>query len=52
VLKNQLEEIRPTIIIIKLVPTAVEKQKTERETADIVNHQAVKIIYQYAMIIR
>lgn len=48
VLKNQLEAIRPDIILNCVAYTAVDKAETEPELADIVNHQAVKIIAQYA----
>lgn len=48
VLKNQLEAIRPDIILNCGAYTAVDKAETEPELADIVNHQAVKIIAQYA----
>jgi dTDP-4-dehydrorhamnose reductase len=48
VLKNQLEGIRPAIILNCGAYTAVDKAETEQELADIVNHKAVKIISQYA----
>jgi dTDP-4-dehydrorhamnose reductase len=48
VLKNQLEVIRPNIILNCGAYTAVDKAETEPELADIVNHQAVKIIAQYS----
>jgi dTDP-4-dehydrorhamnose reductase len=47
-LKNQLEVIRPNIILNCGAYTAVDKAETEPELADIVNHQAVKIIAQYS----
>jgi dTDP-4-dehydrorhamnose reductase len=48
VLKNQLEGIRPAIILNCGAYTAVDKAETESELADIVNHKAIKIIAQYA----
>jgi dTDP-4-dehydrorhamnose reductase len=48
ILKNQLEEIRPAIILNSGAYTAVDKAESKPELADIVNHQAVKIIAQYA----
>jgi dTDP-4-dehydrorhamnose reductase len=48
VLKNQLVDIHPAIILNCGAYTAVDKAETEPELADIVNHQAVKIIGQYA----
>ncbi len=48
VLKDQLEIINPNIILNCGAYTAVDKAETEQEIADIVNHQAVKIIAQYA----
>jgi dTDP-4-dehydrorhamnose reductase len=48
VLKNQLEGIRPNIILNCGAYTAVDKAESEPELADIVNHQAVKIIAEYA----
>jgi dTDP-4-dehydrorhamnose reductase len=47
-LKVQLELIRPNIILNCGAYTAVDKAETEPELADIVNHQAVKIIAKYA----
>jgi dTDP-4-dehydrorhamnose reductase len=48
VLKNQLEVIRPNIILNCGAYTAVDKAEMEPELADIVNHEAVKVIAQYA----
>jgi dTDP-4-dehydrorhamnose reductase len=48
VLKNQLEGSRPNIILNCGAYTAVDKAEMEPELADIVNHQAVKIIAQYS----
>jgi dTDP-4-dehydrorhamnose reductase len=48
VLKNQLELIRPNIILNCGAYTAVDKAETEPELTDIVNHLAVRIIAQYA----
>jgi dTDP-4-dehydrorhamnose reductase len=48
VLEDQLEGIRPDIILNCGAYTAVDKAETEQDLADIVNHQAVKIIAQYA----
>jgi dTDP-4-dehydrorhamnose reductase len=47
-LKKQLEAIRPNIILNCGAYTAVDKAEKEPELADIVNHEAVKIIAQYA----
>lgn len=48
ILKIQLEVIRPNFILNCGAYTAVDKAETEVRLADIVNHQAVKIIAQYA----
>jgi dTDP-4-dehydrorhamnose reductase len=48
VLKNQLEAIQPSFILNCGAYTAVDKAETEQELADIVNHQSVKIIAEYA----
>ncbi|MFT5251054.1 MAG: dTDP-4-dehydrorhamnose reductase [Flavobacteriales bacterium] len=48
VLKNQLEVIRPAIILNCGAYTAVDKAETEQDLADIVNRQSVKVIAQYA----
>jgi dTDP-4-dehydrorhamnose reductase len=47
-LENQLELIRPNIILNCGAYTAVDKAETEPELTDIVNHLAVRIIAQYA----
>jgi len=48
VLQNQLDVIKPDIILNCAAYTAVDKSETEQEFADVVNHQAVKTIAQYA----
>jgi dTDP-4-dehydrorhamnose reductase len=48
VLKNQLEEIQPNVILNCGAYTAVDKAETDQVVADIVNHQSVKVIAQYA----
>ena len=48
ILKNQLEVIRPNIILNCGAYTAVEKAETEPELADVLNNQAVKMIAEYA----
>lgn len=48
VLKVQLESIQPDVILNCGAYTAVDKAETEPELADIINHQSVKIIAQYA----
>ncbi|MDI5950729.1 dTDP-4-dehydrorhamnose reductase [Flavobacterium yafengii] len=48
VLKVQLESIQPTIILNCGAYTAVDRAEMEQELADVVNHQSVKIIAQYA----
>jgi dTDP-4-dehydrorhamnose reductase len=48
VLKEQLESIQPSVILNCGAYTAVDKAEMEPELADIVNHQAVKTIAQYA----
>ena len=45
---NQLEAIHPDIIFNCGAYTAVDKAETEQESADTVNHQAVRIIGQFA----
>mgnify|MGYP005989374453 CR=1 FL=1 len=47
-LENQLEVIQPDFIINCAAYTAVDKAETDQELADIINHQAVKIISHYA----
>jgi dTDP-4-dehydrorhamnose reductase len=48
VLKNQLEEIQPNVILNCGAYTAVDKAETEQELANTINHHAVKVIAQYA----
>ena len=48
VLKGQLENIHPSIILSCGAYTAVDRAESEKELADVVNHHAVKIIAQYA----
>jgi dTDP-4-dehydrorhamnose reductase len=48
VVKNQLENIQPTVILNCGAYTAVDKAETEQDLADIVNRQSVKVIAQYA----
>ncbi|WP_367757314.1 dTDP-4-dehydrorhamnose reductase [Flavobacterium sp. WC2430] len=47
-LKIQLELIRPNFILNCGAYTAVDKAEGEQKLADIVNHQAVKVLAQYA----
>lgn len=47
-LKIQLELIRPNFILNCGAYTAVDKAETEQNLADIVNHQSVKVLAQYA----
>lgn len=47
-LQSQLEGIQPDIILNCGAYTAVDRAETETKLADIINHQSVKIIAQYA----
>lgn len=47
-LENQLELIRPNIILNCGAYTAVDEAESETELADLVNHQAVAILAAYA----
>ena len=47
-LKNQLQEIKPDVILNCGAYTAVDRAETEPALADIINHQAVKIIAEFA----
>lgn len=47
-LESQLENIKPDFILNCGAYTAVDKAETEFELADIVNHQAVKVVAQFA----
>ena len=47
-LKTQLNEIRPDIILNGGAYTAVDKAETEKELAFIINHLAVELIAKYA----
>ncbi|MEZ7497287.1 dTDP-4-dehydrorhamnose reductase [Flavobacterium sp. Arc3] len=47
-LKEQLELIKPTIILNCGAYTAVDKAETETELADVVNHLAVEVLATYA----
>ena len=47
-LKTQLNEIRPDIILNCGAYTAVDKAETEKELAFIINHLAVELIAKYA----
>ena len=48
VLKEQLESIQPNVILNCAAYTAVDRAEIEPELADIINHQAVETIAQYA----
>jgi dTDP-4-dehydrorhamnose reductase len=47
-LKKQLKELQPTIILNCGAYTAVDKAETERELAEIINHLAVEVIAKYS----
>lgn len=48
VLREQLEEIQPNIILNCGAYTAVDRAESEAELADIINHQAVVVLSEYA----
>jgi dTDP-4-dehydrorhamnose reductase len=47
-LKKQLENIKASIILNCGAYTAVDKAETDTELADIINHQAVSVLSEYA----
>lgn len=47
-LRNQLEEIQPTVIFNCGAYTAVDKAETEKELAFKINHQSVELISKYS----
>lgn len=47
-LKKQLENIKASIILNCGAYTAVDKTETDTELADIINHQAVSVLSEYA----